>query len=370
MPLSDCIGTELASPFSTLHGLPHYDSSAMDGWAVSGSAPWILLNSAVEERLFPGQAVRIKTGSLMPPGAESVLRAESGQEGRDDEGLPILERAEHALPGEPRRGQHIRKQGEEAAPGTVLIESGVQLGPIHCALAAVAGANELSVYPRPRVRLIRTGDELVAQGTPEPGQVRDAFAVSLPHILRRLGADLTSDVAIGDDRALLSAELQGEAELLITTGGTGFSRSDHLRAALTDAGAEILVDGLAVRPGAPAVLARLPLGTLVVGLPGNPFAAFVALTLLVEPVLRSLRGLELPAETVLPSGIAYEPYAGPPRAIPYKDVLGMAAPRNHTGANMLRGLADADGLLFPPPHGTDFGETTPVLALPWLRPQP
>ncbi|MEQ7739410.1 hypothetical protein ABQG64_24770, partial [Escherichia coli] len=107
--------------------------------------------------------------------------------GKDDDGLPILTTGGTARPGEPRTGQHIRKAGEEAAEGDILVKAGVELNPAHLALAALAGHDELRVQGKPLVRLLLTGSEVVGQGLPVPGQVRDTFAPQLPAVVAMLG---------------------------------------------------------------------------------------------------------------------------------------------------------------------------------------
>ena len=153
------LGRKLDRDILALQDMPHYASSAMDGWAVNGSGPWIPVDRG--NRLAPHQASIIVTGGLVPDGAKAVLRSENAVLGKDDEGLPILMTGGKARPGEPRAGEHIRKAGEEALAGDVLVKAGVKLNPAHLALAALAGYDELQVQGRPVVRLVLTGSEVV-----------------------------------------------------------------------------------------------------------------------------------------------------------------------------------------------------------------
>ena len=115
VPLRQALGRTLAADITALQDMPHYASSAMDGWAVNGSGPWILAEPG--QRLAPHQASPIVTGGLIPPGAKAVLRSESASWPRTTTACPSLTLGGAARPGEPRNGQHIRKAGEEAAAG-------------------------------------------------------------------------------------------------------------------------------------------------------------------------------------------------------------------------------------------------------------
>jgi molybdopterin molybdotransferase len=140
VPLHLALGRTLDQDIVALQDMPHYASSAMDGWAVNGTGPWILVEPGT--RLAPHQASPIVTGGLIPPGGKGVLRSESALLGKDEDGLPVLTTGGSARPGEPRTGQHIRKAGEEALEGDILVKAGVLLNPAHLALAALAGTTK------------------------------------------------------------------------------------------------------------------------------------------------------------------------------------------------------------------------------------
>ncbi|NUS36959.1 MAG: molybdopterin molybdotransferase MoeA [Pseudarthrobacter sp.] len=379
VPLRQALGRRLARDVVALQDMPHYASSAMDGWAVNGSGPWIPVDPGT--RLAPHQASPIATGGLIPPGAKAVLRTESALLGKDDEGLPILRTGGSARPGEPRAGEHIRKAGEEALAGDVLVKAGVDLNPAHLALAAVAGHDELYVQGKPVVRLVLTGSEVVEQGTPAPGQVRDTFGPQLPGVVAMLGGIPGGSQRIGDSYAEWLAALEDvvpeapdargqPADVVITTGGTGRSGTDHLRRAVAELGGRLLINGVAMRPGHPAVLAELPDGRFVLGLPGNPLAAMMALSTVGAPLLAALGHAAMPPVQEVPCGTMIEPDPGRTRLMPFRLLFGMASPAQHTGPGMMRGLASADGVLVVPPHGVQLGEPVPAFPLPWGPPIP
>lgn len=382
VPLKAALARTLASDAVAIQDMPHYASSAMDGWAVNGSGPWILVEPG--HRLAPHQASPIVTGGLIPPGAKAVLRTESGVITTDDDGLPILALGGAAKPGEPRNGQHVRKAAEEAAAGDVLLKAGTILNPAHIALAALAGLDELEVLGKPLVRFLLTGSEVVTQGVPLPGKVRDTFGPQLGAVVELLGGIAGEQLKVGDNYDDWLAALQDTepepaepyaapeppADVVITTGGTGRSGTDHFRRAVSELGGWLLIDGIAMRPGHPAVLAELPDGRFVLGLPGNPLAAMMALFTVGGPLLAALGHGKLEDVGEVPSGAMIDADPGRTRLMPFKLVYGLASPAQHAGPGMMRGLAGADGVLVVPPHGVQMGELVPAFPLPWGKPLP
>ena len=372
VPLALAAGHTLTRNVAALQELPHYDSSAMDGWAFNGGGPWILTGH--EPFLCPGSASVMATGGLVPVGAQSILRKESGQIHQDDDGSLLLRLNDNAKEGEPVPGQHIRPAGEEAAAGEVLIAAGTTLNPGHIALAAVAGHDNLQVQAKPLVGIVLTGSEVVTSGVPEPGHVRDTFGPQLGTVISLLGGTPAGSLRIGDSYPEWLAALGGSdafpgrmPDLTITTGGTGCSGTDHFRAAIAALGGQLLLDGIAMRPGHPAVLAGLPDGRFVVGLPGNPLAAMMALITMGAPLLEALGGRPLSALGQVTSAADVDPCPGRTRLIPCRFIEGLAFPASHTGPGMVRGLAWADGVMAVPPGGVQSGEPVPVLPLPWTQ---
>lgn len=341
--LDDALGRVLRQPITAAIDIPHYASAAMDGWAVSGPGPWLLRTGA----LAAGEAAPIVTGGLLPEGAEAVVRSENARV--DGERL-VLDAHDDR--------DHIRPSGEEARAGEPLVAIGTRLSPAHLALAAAATADRLAVAVRPRAATVFTGDEVVLDGIPAPGRVRDSFGSTIPAILGMLGASPTASARIGDDRDATIAALDGaDAELIVTTGGTGGSHADHVRRALDDLGADYLVRGLDARPGGPTLLARLPNGRLVLGLAGNPLAAMLGLLSLGDVLIAGFTGRVLtPLVTVaVPDTVRRHPQAT--RLVPVRAGLDEV---RWTGAAMMRGLAAATGILVVPPRGD-----AQVLPLPW-----
>ncbi|WP_349901792.1 molybdopterin molybdotransferase MoeA [Parafrigoribacterium humi] len=368
VPLSEAVGRVAASDVSALCDVPHYASSAMDGWAVAGAPPWRLLdgNGVASAPLESGQARTIVTGGLIPPNAVGVLRSEHGAV-RTEGGVVLLDRNADARADEPATDEHVRPAGEEVTASDTVIHAGTVLNPAHIAVAAVCGHDEVSVLPRPSVSLVLTGDEVVTSGIPEPGHVRDSFGPQLPSFIALLGGEVTASTRLPDNLELLVAAIiaNPDADLVITTGGTGGSDVDHLHAALAELGATTHIEGVAMRPGGPSLLAELPDGRFLVCLPGNPLAAMIGLLTLAQPLIAGLAGLPEPVLGSVTTGRELTGRPGLVRLLPYRLRDGVAVKSQWFGSGMLRGLAEADGVLIAPSPGAAEGEDVETIPLPW-----
>ncbi|MEU4291910.1 molybdopterin molybdotransferase MoeA [Kribbella sp. NPDC026596] len=347
--LGEAEGGVLATPLVSAGNVPPVDRAAMDGYAVCGAGPWrvvgrVGVSCAAGVVLADGEACGIVTGAAVPSGASSVMRSEDA--------VVVGDR----LHGPSEDGRHIRRAGEECAAGEQLLPAGVVVDPVVLGLAAAVGLNRLSVIPPPRVAALVTGDELVHRGPSGPGRVRDAIGPMLPGLIRRAGAPGApvnpvpgasgSPVRhLPDSRGeLVRALSDTEADLILVSGSSAAGPADHLRPALAALGAEVIVDGVACRPGHPQALAQLADGRLVLGLPGNPFAALVAFLTLGVATISRMRGLPLPTLTraPVPGGLACHPTST--RLVPVRLTRQGAVPVGHGGSAMLRGAAAADAL--------------------------
>ncbi|WP_317444428.1 molybdopterin molybdotransferase MoeA [Streptomyces collinus] len=363
VPLADALGLVLASPLDALTDLPSFDTSAMDGWAVAGPGPWevrdegLLAGHAQPDPLTDGEAVRIATGARVPGDTTAVLRTEHGR--TDAQGRLHATR-------EVVHGQDIRPRGQECRGGDQLLPVGTLVTPAVLGLAAAAGYDTLTAVPRPRVEVLVLGDELLTEGRPHDGLIRDALGPMLPPWLRALGAEVTAVRRLGDDaRALRKALTGSTADLVVTTGGTAAGPVDHVHPTLDRMGAELLVDGVKVRPGHPMLLARTKEDQHLVGLPGNPLAAVSGLLTLAEPLLRTLAARPAPEPYTLALREAVHGHPYDTRLIPVVLRGDHAVPLHYNGPAMLRGIAAADALAVVPPGGARQGEETELLDLPW-----
>nr|WP_307128918.1 molybdopterin molybdotransferase MoeA [Streptomyces sp. B1I3] len=371
LPLDRALGHVLAEAVAALTDLPSFDTSAMDGWVVAGPGPWsvregegLLAGRGTAAPLPDGAAVRIATGARIPADATAVIRTEHA---RADEAKGLLHATRNVVP-----GQDIRPRGQECRSGDRLLPVGTLVTPPVLGLAAAAGYDALVVVPRPRVEVLVLGDELLTAGLPREGLIRDALGPMLGPWLRALGAEVTPPRRLGDDaEALRRALTTSDADLIVTTGGTAAGPVDHVHPVLAEAGAELLVDGVAVRPGHPMLLARLAEGgPYLVGLPGNPLAAVSGLLTLAEPLLRGIAGRSAQEPFRAP---VHEEVHGHPhdtRLVPVVHRGDSVMPLHYNGPAMLRGIAAADGLAVVPPGGVRSGTEVEILDLPWASATP
>lgn len=361
--LEDALGLVLTAPLTALTDLPSFDTSAMDGWAVAGPGPWAVRDEGVlagqhgPAGLVDGEAVRIATGATIPPDTTAVLRSEHGrtdEKGRLHPGRDL------------QHGQDIRPRGQECRSGDQLLPAGAVVTPAVLGLAAAAGYDTLAAVPRPRVEVLVLGDELLTEGRPHDGLIRDALGPMLPPWLRAMGAEVVALRRLGDDaEALHQALTASAADLVVTTGGTAAGPVDHVHPTLRRLGAELLVDGVEVRPGHPMLLARLTEDRYLVGLPGNPLAAVSGLLTLAEPLLRTLAGRPAPEPYTLPLREAAHGHPHDTRLVPVVLRGDHAVPLHYNGPAMLRGIAAADALAVVPPGGARAGQEAELLDLPW-----
>ena len=359
LAVPDATGCVLAGPLWSLAALPAFDTAAMDGWAVRGPGPWrvvgrVLAGAVAAGPLADGEAVEVATGAAVPAGTEAVLPYEYG----------VLTDA--SLTGEVDPGRHVRRTGEECAARTAVLPAGAVLTPAALGLAAAVGHDTLRVHPLPRVHCLVTGDELLSSGLPGEGRIRDAVGPLLPGAVAASGGVLVGLDRLGDDPDVLrKAVLAADADVVVTTGASSVGRADFLPVVLQALDAEVLIDGVQVKPGHPQVLARLAGGRLLVGLPGNPLAALAGVVTTLGPLLAGLAGRPLPA---LSSAVLTQPVSGASgshRLVPVAVRDGLARPTGHAGAAMLRGAAEADAFAVVPPDAeVAAGATVELAALP------
>ncbi len=293
--LIEALGHYLAREVRADMDIPPFDRSAMDGYALRASdlasLPALLevvgearAGVVPEVEVGPGQAARIMTGAALPRGADSVQIVEKTEELEGSCLVRVLEAVEP--------GANISPRASEARAGEVVLETGRYIGAAEIAVLATFGCARLSVFARPTVALLSTGDELVEyEQAPGPGQVRNSNAPALAAQLALLGLrpdylgiarDHLDDLRAKIERAL-------ERDIAILTGGVSMGAYDLVEQVFAELGLRVYFEKVAIKPGKPAVFGRRG-ETVVFGLPGNPVSAYVTFEWFVKPAILKLMG--------------------------------------------------------------------------------
>jgi molybdopterin molybdotransferase len=282
--LSDAPGRVLAEPIASRLDFPHWDNSAMDGYALRWADLELIPQKleVIEEipagkmpqkSLTAGTAARIFTGAMLPMGADTIVIQE--QTRRDGNWVEVLQ-----APGQ--LGEFVRQQGDFATVGQVLLAAGTLLTPAAIAVAAAATCPQVRVYRRPRVVIFSTGDELV---TPEqslsPGQIVDSNQPAIAALVKQWGGEPICLGIVPDRPADLRetmARAIATADIVLSTGGVSVGDYDYVEQVLAELGGQLQITSVAVKPGKPLTVATFPQGeksVLFFGLPGNPVSALV-----------------------------------------------------------------------------------------------
>jgi len=353
----------LAADVHALCDLPSFDTSAMDGWALAGDGPWrivgdVAAGSPLPDRLAPGTCARIATGAVVPEGTLGVLRWEAAE---------VREGAVH---GEVAAGRDIRRRGEECRTGELIASAGTVVTPALSGFLAATGHDTAGVTRRPAVELILLGDELLEEGIPRGGLVRDSLGPQLPGWLDRAGASASDRQRVGDeldDVVDAFARAVDRADLVITTAGTAEGPRDHVRGAIERLGGRLVVDHVAVRPGHPMLLACLPAGDRnvpLVGLPGNPHSAVAGFATLAMPLIDAMLGRTVEGLSRVPTAEELRAPRGHTRLIAGVLADGAFVLSPYGGSAMLRGLAQSRGFAVVPEGVTPAGGLVAWLPLP------
>lgn len=314
--LADALGLVAAQDVVADAPLPRWDNSAMDGFALRAAdvqdarpdAPVTLrvlddapAGSPSSVTVEPGTAIRIMTGAPLPAGADAVVPVEQTDAVFPQVSATVQVRARAA------QGAHVRRAGEDARPGDVVVARGTVIGAPQVGAVASVGRDRLSVHRRPRVAVVATGDELVAPGEPlAHGQLPDSNSWLLAAAVRDAGADPVRLGPLPDDPGALLGALarlddDPTVDAVVTSGGVSAGAFDVVKAALAGTGVEFVA--VAVQPGKPQGLGRLPGGTPLFALPGNPVSVYTSFEVFVRPALLRLRGVE-PADVHRPDVLA------------------------------------------------------------------
>ena len=286
------LGRVLAEPIHSTRRIPPWPNSSMDGYAIRAAdarpratlrvVDRVIAGSLPTRAVGAGEAVRIFTGAPLPMGADAVVP----QEDVDAHDSVVT------LRGIVSSGAYVRPAGEDVREGDLVLEPGRAIGPAEIGILATLGRTQVTVGRRPRVAVLSTGNELADLGTePTPAQIPNANTYSLMAQITEAGG-VPLNLGVAPDRLDAIAERIAhgkEADVLVSSAGVSVGELDLVREALVNAGAELHLWKVDMRPGKPITFGSLD-GRPVFGLPGNPVSAMVTFELFVRPMLLAMQG--------------------------------------------------------------------------------
>ncbi|HEY7655291.1 MAG TPA: gephyrin-like molybdotransferase Glp [Burkholderiales bacterium] len=362
------LGRVLAEDVVSPLNVPAHDNSAMDGYAVrfidlksDGEVALKNVGSSFAGAPFKGtvaagQCVRIMTGGVMPAGTDTIVMQEHAKAGGDRVTIG---------PGH-RKGQNLRRAGEDLEVGQVALKRGVALRPAEVGLISSLGIGEVAVYRKLRVAFFSTGDELVSIGTqPAEGQIFDSNRYTIHGMLTRLGCEVLDMGVVRDDPKLLERafhDAAAAADVVITSGGVSVGEADFVKDLLNELG-EVVFWKIAMKPGRPLAYGRIGAAHFF-GLPGNPVSVMVTFYQFVRDALLVLSGrdpmpplptFKVPCTSSLKKAPGRTEFQ---RGILTQDAAGNWSVRvtGEQGSGILRSMAEANCFIILP---TEQGNVTP-----------
>jgi molybdopterin molybdotransferase len=356
VPLLECVGRVLSEDIGAEVDVPGFARSAMDGYAVRGEETFgasdydairlkvvgqSLPGNPFPDRLGAGAAVRIMTGAPIPVGADAVVKAEVCEEA---EGHVSISEAVAPM-------KNVGAIGEDIRRGDTVLRAGRRLRPQDAGLLSSIGRASVSCVRRPRVRLVVTGDELLAAGSmPSGSQIVDSNSVVLRGLIARDGGEALPFEILPDipDR-IEEAMADPNADVVLVSGGTSVGQEDHAPRLLSKLG-ELCFHGISMRPSSPTGIGRIE-ERFVFLLPGNPVSCLAAYEFFAGPTLRALGGrarawphrvLRVPLARKISSEVGRTDY------VRVAIEAGRAIPLATSGASILSSTVRAAGVVVVP----------------------
>jgi molybdopterin molybdotransferase len=367
VPLAEALGRVLAVDVHADRDQPPFHRSTRDGFAVRAAelpgplrvVGEIAAGQALGRALAPGEAAEIMTGAPVPDGADAVLMVEHATRA----GAELT--ASRTL----KPGENIVAAGSELGAGATAVAAGRRIGTAETAMLATLGAARVAVTRRPRVAICATGEELVGlDSAPGPTQIRDSNTYTLAAQVRRAGGVPVMLAPARDEAASLSARLEealAAADVILFSGGVSMGKYDLVEDVFARHGGRVVWDGVAIRPGKPAVFGLIG-GKPFFGLPGNPLSTLVTFELFARAALDRLAGAEPVLRFQLAQLSAPLAQGRLPLAVftPARLTGTYARPLRSQGSGDLAALCRADGFIVTEPEVTDLPEGAVVPFLP------
>jgi molybdopterin molybdotransferase len=362
--LGRVLADDVVSPFN----VPAHDNSAMDGYAVRhadlkadgdvtlGVAGSSFAGVPYQGNLKPGECVRIMTGGVVPAGADTIVMQEHVKAAKEQ----VTIGKGH------KKGQNLRKAGEDLATGQVALKRGIALRPADIGLISSLGIGEVTVYRKLRVAFFSTGDELVSIGSqPKEGQIFDSNRYTIHGMLTRMDCEVLDMGVVRDDPKLLEKAFRdaaSAADVVITSGGVSVGEADFVKVLLDKLG-EVVFWKIAMKPGRPLAYGKIGSAHFF-GLPGNPVSVMVTFYQFVRDALLVLSGRDpvpalptfrVPCTSTLKKAPGRTEFQ---RGILSQDSAGSWTVRvtGEQGSGILRSMSEANCFIILP---TDQGNVTP-----------
>lgn len=276
IPLGEALGRVTTEAIFARFSSPLYNASAMDGIAVKAEDT---IGASEEKAIFlrKDQYEEVDTGDALPEGCDAVIMAEDLIE--DTEGYRIHQAVQS--------WQSVRPVGEDIVVGEMVVAGNTILRPMDLNVIAASGYRTVKVYRKIKAAILPTGSEIVeVNDNPQRGDIFESNSLMLAGQLQEWGVSVTREQVVADDYETLKKRiltLVEDNDLLVVNAGTSAGREDFMPSLLRELG-EVVVHGVAIKPGKPVILAIVQ-GKPVVGLPGYPVAAFIAMQEFVAPII-------------------------------------------------------------------------------------
>lgn len=366
--LADSCGRVAAERVVAAFDVPPFDRAAMDGYAVraidvegastTSPVPLALLTRTFAGEspaapLVPGTAVEVATGAPLPPGADAVVMVERT---RRDADRVLVEEAV-------RPGQSVGRRAADIPAGFGVVSPGDYITPARAGALAAIGCTDLAVYAKPDVVVFATGNEVVSVGRPlGQDQIYDVNSTTIAAVVRAHGGRDILREPVGDSAAALAAALRtGGGDVIVCSGGSSVGSRDLVTDAVSACG-DILLHGIAIKPGKPTLVGRV--GTAVLfGMPGNPTSCLSNSYLLLAPFLRAVARLPpwRPSRVVAPLARTVRSTPGRHHFFSVRLEEGRVVPAFKSSGD-ITSLAQADGYIEIPPGvpALEAGESVTV----------